>query len=94
MNHEEQSLSEMIATLYERLEMLRRIEGATILTPGFPQDRYHQIIEDAYVLLGRVETEVDTLKEELGYQHQRLDEARDNALAEATEQEMTQEKGK
>ena len=53
-----------------------------ILIPGGLQERYHHIIEEAYVALGLIETQVDELKAELEYQHQRLDETRDAALAE------------
>jgi hypothetical protein len=51
------------------------------------QEHYHQIIEEAYVALGLLETQVDELRTELEYQHKRLDEARDTALAEATHQQ-------
>ena len=69
--------------LHHRLDTLRSINEANILIPGDPQEQYHQIVEEAYVVLGRIETEVNALRQELEYQHQRLDSASDAALAEA-----------
>lgn len=73
------------------LEALQSINAENLLIPGGPQERYHEILEMAYTALGRIETEVDVLSEELEHQHQRLDAARDAALAEATQgsEEMT-----
>jgi len=70
-----------IQSLYSRLGTLRSINEADILIPGGSQEQYHQTIEEAYAVLGSIETEVDALKEELEYQHKRLDDARDAALA-------------
>ena len=64
-----------------RLDMLASITAENILIPGGPQERYHAIIEEAYVAIGLIETQVDELKAALDYQHKRLDEARDAALA-------------
>ena len=49
---------------------------------GGPQERYHQIIKEAYVALGLIEPQVDEMRAELEYQHKRLDEVRDAAQAE------------
>jgi hypothetical protein len=68
--------------VYARLDMLASITAANILIPGGPQARYHEIIEEAGAALGQVETVVDTLREQLEYEHRRLDEARDAALKE------------
>ncbi len=68
------------------LEVLQSINAANMLIPGGPQEGYHEDLEMAYTAMGRIETEVDVLREELEHQHQRLDEARDAALAEATMQ--------
>ena len=65
----------------QRLNRLSSITTENILLPGGPQEQYHQIIEEAYAALGLIETEVDALRAELAYQHTRLDEARDAALA-------------
>ncbi len=70
-----------------RLDTLASINAENILVPGGPQERYHQIVEEAYATLGLIETKVDELRAELEYQHQRLDEARDAALAETEIQE-------
>jgi hypothetical protein len=72
-------------TLSTRLDTLRSINEATILLPGGPQERYHELLEEAYAALGTIETEVDALGEELEFQHKRLDSARDTVLAEATQ---------
>ncbi len=40
-----------------------------------------------YAALGLIETQIDELRAELEYQHQRLDEARDAAFAEAIEKQ-------
>ncbi len=70
------------AGIRSRLDTLASINAENILIPGGPQERYHQIVEEAYVALGLIETEIDTLRAELEYQHTRLDELRDAALAE------------
>ncbi|GAC1349218.1 MAG: hypothetical protein NVS4B12_21840 [Ktedonobacteraceae bacterium] len=72
-------------TLSTRLDTLRNINEATILLPGGPQERYHELLEEAYTAFSTIENEVDTLGEELEFQHKRLDDARDAALAEATQ---------
>ncbi len=65
---------------------LSSINAANILVPSGPQARYHEIVEEAGAALGKVETVVDTLREQLDYEHRRLDEARDAALKAATEE--------
>src|ERR1051326_5434622 len=72
--------------LHHRLDTLASMSEATILIPGGPQGHYQHIVEEAYALLGLIETEVDELRAELEYEHTRLDEARDQALAEATQE--------
>ena len=66
---------------------LASISADNILAPGGAQEQYHQIVEEAYVALGLIETQADELRAELEYQHKRLDEARDAAFTEATEKE-------
>jgi hypothetical protein len=73
--------------IHNRLDTLASINAENILVPGGPQERYYQIVEEAYAALGLIETKVDELRAELEYQHQRLDEARDAALAETEIQE-------
>jgi hypothetical protein len=51
------------------------------LIPSGPQERYHAIVEETYAVLGLIETQIDELRAELEYQHKRLDEAKDVALA-------------
>jgi hypothetical protein len=65
-----------------RLDTLASISAANILIPGGPQARYHETVEEARAALGLVETVVDMLREQLEYEHRRLDEARDAALKE------------
>ncbi len=74
-----------IEGLRSRLEMLASITADNIFVPGGPQERYHQIVEEAYVVLGLIETQIDELRTELEYQHKRLDEIRDAALASASQ---------
>ncbi len=74
-------ISTTLQSLYALLDELRSIDTADVL--GTP---YHPTLEAAYAALGRIETELDALGQELEYHHQRLDSARDAALAEATMQ--------
>jgi hypothetical protein len=76
-------IARALAGIRNRLDTLASITAENILTPGGPQERYHQIVEEAYAALGLLETRVDELRAELEYQHTRLDEARDAALAQA-----------
>jgi len=76
-----------IQGIRSRLETLASIMASNILVPGGPQEQYHQIIEEAYVALGLIETQVDELRAELEYQHKRLDEARDAVLTEMNRQQ-------
>jgi len=76
-----------LAGIRNRLDTLASITAENILVPGGPQERYHQLVEEAYAALGLIETQVDTLRAELEYQHKRLDEARDAAFAEAIRRE-------
>ena len=70
-----------LQTIYTLLDELRSIDNADVLSTT-----YHPTLEAAYAALGKVETEMDALRVELEYQHQRLDTARDAALAEATKE--------
>ncbi len=75
-----------VVGIRSRLDTLASINADNILVPGGPQSRYHAIVEEAYAALGLIETQVDELRTELEYQHKRLDEIRDAALAQETEQ--------
>ena len=58
---------EIVAALqgiHSRLDTLASIAPDNILIPGGPQERYHQIVEEAYSVLGLIETEVDALRTE------------------------------
>jgi hypothetical protein len=81
-NTSDDEIARALQGIRHRLDRLSSITAENILMPGGPQEHYHQIIEEAYAALGLIETEVDTLRAELAYQHTRLDEARDAALAE------------
>ena len=76
-----------LAGIRNRLDTLASITAENILMPGGPQERYHQLVEEAYAALGLIETQVDALRAELEYQHGRLDEARAAAFAEAIERQ-------
>lgn len=80
-NTSDEEIAAALQDIRNRLDTLASISAENIVIPGGPQEHYHQIIEEAYVALGLVETEVDALRAELAYQHTRLDEARDAALA-------------
>jgi hypothetical protein len=80
-------MSAAIQGICDRLDTLASINTDNILIPGGSQEHYHQIVEEAYVVLGLIETLVDELRSELEYQHKRLDEARDAALAELNKQQ-------
>ncbi len=84
-NTPDNDITAALAGIRSRLDTLASINAANILIPGGPQELYHAIIEEAYAALGLIETEIDTLRAELEHQHTRLDEARDAALAEATQ---------
>jgi len=79
-------ISAAIEGLSSRLDTLASITADNILIPGGPQERYHAIVEEAYVVLGLIETQIDELRAELEYQHKRLDEIRDAALAGASQE--------
>jgi hypothetical protein len=82
-NTSENEIAAAIQGIRSRLETLASITASNIFIPGGPQEQYHQIVEEAYVALGLIETQVDELRTELEYQHKRLDEARDAALAQS-----------
>jgi hypothetical protein len=67
--------------LWERLYQLSSINEANIFLPGRQEARYHEILEEAYAALGLVETGIDDLRDELEYQHKRLDAIRDSQLS-------------
>jgi hypothetical protein len=82
-----EEIIQALQTVYARLVTLNSMNAANILIPGGPQARYHALIEEAYAALGKIENEIDALRAELEYQHQRLDEAREAALAETTHEQ-------
>ena len=86
-NDPDGDIAAALAGIRNRLETLASITAENILIPGGPQERYHQLVEEAYAALGLIETQVDALRAELEYQHQRLDEARAAAFAEAIRRE-------
>ena len=83
----ESDIAAALAGIRTRLDTLASITAENILVPGGPQERYHQLVEEAYAALGLIETQVDELRAELEYQHKRLDEAREAAFAEAIRRE-------
>ena len=78
---EQPDITSALRSLYTLLDELRSIGTADVRS--LP---YHPTLEAAYAALGKIETEIDALGQELEYHHQRLDAARDTALAEATMQ--------
>jgi len=79
-------ISAAIVGIRSRLDTLASITADNILIPGGPQEHYHAIVEEAYAVLGLIETQIDELRAELEYQHKRLDEIRDAALASASQE--------
>ncbi len=75
-----------VAGIRSRLDELASINADNIFAPGGPQSRYHIIVEEAYAMLGFIETQVDELRTELEYQHKRLDEIRDAELESALQE--------
>ena len=88
-NTSENEISAALQGIRSRLDMLASITSENMLVPGGPQERYHQIVEETYVALGLIETQVDELRAELEYQHKRLDEVRDARLSEINKQQPT-----
>src|SRR5207247_6682863 len=86
MMNNQGDISVVVAGIRSRLDTLASINAANMLIPGGPQERYHQIVEEAYAALGLIETQIDELRTELEYQYRRLDEIRNAVL----EQEMEQ----
>jgi len=80
-------ISTALASIRSRLDTLASINADNILLPGGLQAGYHAMIEEAYAALSLIETQLDELQAELEYQHKRLDEIRDTALAQAGETE-------
>ena len=84
-NDPDGDIAAALAGIRNRLDTLASITTENILIPGGPQEHYHQLVEEAYVVLGLIETQVDALRSELEFQHRRLDEARDAAFTAAIE---------
>ena len=82
-NDPESDVAAALAGIRNRLDTLASITAENILVPDGPQEHYHRLVEEAYTVLGLIETQVDELRAELEYQHKRLDEAREAAFAEA-----------
>jgi hypothetical protein len=86
-NDPDGDIAAALAGIRTRLDTLASITAENILIPGWPQEHYHQLVEEAYAALGLIETQVDELRAELVYQHTRLDEARTAAFAAAIERQ-------
>ena len=83
MMSDHDDITAVIAGIRSRLDELASINADNIFVLGGPQSRYHAIVEEAYAALELIETQVDELRTELEYQHKRLDEIRDAALAQS-----------
>jgi hypothetical protein len=70
--NERETLLEVFHTLYARLDTLRHLEGQQ-MRRAESLEQYHRTLEDAYSALGKIETVIDELGQELGYHHTRLD---------------------
>jgi hypothetical protein len=86
-NDPDGDIAAALAGIRNRLDTLASITAENILVPGGPQEHYHQLVEEAYVVLGLIETQVDELRAELEFHHKRLDEAREAAFAKALKRE-------
>ncbi len=69
-----EALLNTIRTFYAKLEQLRAMEGPEFVLAG-RTETYKETLEDAS---GQLETTVDELGAELGYQHKRPDEGVQN----------------
>jgi acyl carrier protein len=90
-NTPDNEIAAALLGIRNRLDTLASINAENILIPGGPQERYHQIVDEAYVALGLVEKQIDELRTELEYQHKRLDEARDAALGKGAAKQQPKE---
>ncbi len=61
-NTSDDEIAAALAGIRNRLDTLASITAENILIPGGPQERYHQIVEEAYAALGLLETQVDELR--------------------------------
>lgn len=52
-------IGKAIQGVHDRLDTLRSINEANILLPGGPQEHNPQLVKEAYVVLGSIETEVE-----------------------------------
>jgi len=82
---EPDDITTAIAGLRSRLDTLASLNADNIFIAEGPQSHYHQIVEEAYAVLGLLETQVDELRTELEYQHKRLDEIREARLLQEAE---------
>ena len=80
---QQDDITAAVAGIRSRLDQLASINADNIFASGGSQSHYHAIVEEAYAALGLIETQVDELRTELEYQHKRLDEIRDAALAQS-----------
>jgi len=55
-NTSENEIAAALQGIRSRLDTLASINAENILIPGGPQERYHQIVEEAYAALGLIET--------------------------------------
>jgi hypothetical protein len=53
---DQDDITAAIAGLRSRLDTLASIEASNILIPHGPQEHYHAIVEEAYTVLGLIET--------------------------------------
>lgn len=78
---QEKEIKRALSEFNSHLHTLENITSATILIPGEPQSRYHQIVEEAYAALRVIEAQIDQLRAEIASEHQRLDEIKSIAIA-------------
>jgi hypothetical protein len=54
-NTSENEMSAAVQGIRSRLDTLASINADNIFIPGGPQERYHQIVEEAYAALGLID---------------------------------------
>jgi hypothetical protein len=83
----QEEIQHAVAVLYERLETLRSIPSANVFKPAGPQTHYHRLIEEASATYHLLVSELAALYEQVDFEQQRLDAARQEQLEKLTQEE-------
>src|SRR5690348_6201656 len=83
----QEEIQNAVAVLYDRLETLRSIQSANVFKPAGPQTHYHRLIEEASATYRLLVSELDALYQQVVFEQQRLDAARQEQLEKLTQEE-------